>query len=216
MFVKGSNGRVQQRAWAVRAASYQFIKCLGCEAPSLLVDEYWTETANKGEEAQVAEARKIQREIDEFGFAKSAELAERTIYPKHSRAAFAEWTHDLSEPLMLHFWETYQAIEQNMTWLAMIGLRAIVDEFCNSHIGDIGGMQKKLKALAEQNFINKSQFEALDAVAGAGNASAHRGFRPQLVDVKECMKVVEHLVSQDFFSDSLSQIRETTPRRGSS
>lgn len=104
----------------------------------------------------------------------------------------------------------------DMTWLAMIGIRAIVDEFCNLHIGDVGGMNYKLNSLKEKNIINKNQFEALDDLVGAGNASAHRGFRPNIDDVKKCMRIVEHLFYQDFFSESLTEIRKNTPKRSRS
>lgn len=59
---------------------------------------------------------------------------------------------------MLIFWETYRAFWTGLNWLAMIGIRTIVEEYANRKLGDIGGFAKKIKILHEKGYINNTQF----------------------------------------------------------
>jgi hypothetical protein len=207
LFSKHSSGKVKQRVWAVFFDAYSFMKCKKCYAPSLLVDEYWTQTDS------VEEAKRIKEEIEENGISKSGNLIKTLSYPGFSKEPFPQWTHDLEETYMILFWEVYQAISLGLNAIAMMGLRAIIDKYANDKVGDINGFAKKLVVLKEKSFINQQQYDLLEVVVDAGNASSHRGFRPSKAHLKACLQIVEHLLEIEQFGELIEQVKIATPKR---
>lgn len=60
--------------------------------------------------------------------------------------------------------------------LASVGARTLLDRAGHILIGDVrGGFEGKLSSLVAGGHISAQEKDALDAVADAGNASAHRG-----------------------------------------
>ena len=207
MFKKSSDGKVESRVWAVFFGAYQFGKCNKCLAPSLFVDEYWPTTESP------EEANRIKSEVLAAGECRDAIKAGSLVYPGFNEEPFPKWTQDLEETQMLLFWEVYSAISLGLRSLAMMGFRAIIDTYATRQIGDVGGFKKKLDTLLSQQFINKTQHEHLDAVIEAGNASGHRGHRPEINDLKASLRVVEELLAKERFGDAIEKIRAETPPR---
>ncbi|WP_415878554.1 DUF4145 domain-containing protein [Methylomonas sp. TEB] len=207
MFSKKEDGKVNQRVWAVFYDSYSFTKCKKCSAPSLFVDEYWTQTTSPEEAKCIAEEVKIN------GVSKSGNLVHSHIYPGFLKEPFPQWTHDLEETYMVLFWEVYQAAALGLNSLAMMGIRAIIDKFALDKIGDIGGFAKKLNTLLNAKIINADQHALLEVVVDAGNASAHRGYKPDNNHVKICLQIIEQLIGIEKFGDVINEIRQATPKR---
>jgi hypothetical protein len=207
MFSKKDDGKVNQRVWAVFFDSYSFAKCRKCFAPSLFVDEYWTQTTSADE------GRCISEEVKANGVSKSGNLVHSLAYPGFSKEPFPQWTHDLEETYMVLFWEVYQATALGLNTLAMMGIRTIVDKYALDKVGDIGGFAKKLNALLDLKIINTSQYALLEIVVDAGSASAHRGYKPSNKHVKGCLQIIEHLISVEKFGDVINEIRQATPKR---
>lgn len=210
MFSKEPTGKVKQRMWAVFFDSYSLLKCKKCHAPSLFVDEYWTKTDSL---ESLEEVKKISEEVKLKGISEFGNLVTSLAYPAFSKEPFPQWTHELEETYMILFWEVYQAISLGLNALAMMGLRTIVDKYATDKVGDIGGFAKKLIELKERRFINQQQYELLEVIVDAGNASAHRGFRPKKDDVKICLQVIEHLIEIDKFGELIEQVKNATPKR---
>lgn len=207
MFSKEPEGPVKQKFWAVYYGSYSFTKCAKCSAPSLFVTEYWPKTDS------IDEAKRISTEVKESGKSESGNFVQELVYPGFSSKPFPEWTHDLEEAYMVLFWEVYQAQSLGLSALAMMGVRTIVDMYATAKVGDIGGFSKKLEKLFSDRIISEDQHRLLNVVIDAGNATAHRGFRPDPEHVNSCMEVVEHLMLVEKFGGSIEQVRASTPDR---
>ncbi|AWB33964.1 DUF4145 domain-containing protein [Orrella marina] len=207
MFSKKDDGKVNQRAWSVFYDSYLFAKCRKCSAPSLFVDEYWTQTTS------TEESKLISEEVKANGVSKSGNLVHSLNYPAFSKNPFPQWTHDLEETYMVLFWEVYQATALGLNSLAMMGIRTIVDKYASDKIGDIGGFEKKLNALLESKIVSSDQHALLKVVVDAGSASAHRGYKPSNKHLKSCLQIIEHLISVEKFGDVINEIKQATPKR---
>ncbi len=208
VFVKGPGGGVKDRAWQVLTAVFQFTLCRKCGAPALVVDEYWV-----ARDDSVQAILQFKEAIDRTGHDDRVERASRHLYPAFSHESFPKWTQDLEESVMLLFWEVYTAITMKLPALALMGIRAIVDDFATRSVGDIGGFEKKLKALLDTGIINTVQHSHLSAVVEAGNAASHRGHRPSLSHVSLCMEIVESLLARERFGASVEELRKATPPR---
>jgi hypothetical protein len=77
-----------------------------------------------------------------------------------------------------------------------------------------GGFEGKLSALATAGRISLSDKEALDAVADAGNASAHRGYAPEAERLNRIFDIIENFLERAFIlTQAVVEIRMTTPPR---
>ena len=208
-FAKQSDGKVDHRVWMVLLGVYQFGQCKKCSAPNLFVDEYWPRT-DGGEEAAV-----IKTAVDEHGSCKGYS-PERHTYPAYNKEPFPRWTHDLEEAQMLLFWEVYTAISLQLRGLAMMGIRAIVDDYANRVIGDVGGFDKKLEKLRTDGHINNTQFEHLQVVVSAGHAASHRGHRPNREQLLTCLQIVEGLLAKERYGTAIETLRSAIPKRSTS
>lgn len=206
LFAKKSDGRVDHRMWAVFGAAYQFGKCRKCSAPSLFVDEFWTQTT------EVEEFEKFQSLINSTGKAEGYETR-RLRYPGFDDSPFPAWTHDLEETEMVLFWEIYSAISLGLFSLAMMGIRTLVDRFANRTVGDIGGFEKKLEKMFSDGHINKAQLEQLRVVVHAGHAASHRGVRYEKRHLNTALEIVESLLLRERYGEAVDELRTATPPR---
>jgi hypothetical protein len=110
--------------------------------------------------------------------------------------------------------EVYVAIERKLLTLASMGLRAIIDMVCLEQVGDKGSFKEKLNALCKIEVISRKQTEVLLTVIDSGNASAHRGFTPDEVDIDTVLGVVEHLLSTVYVHPKgAAELAKKTPAR---
>jgi Domain of unknown function (DUF4145) len=58
--------------------------------------------------------------------------------------------------------------------------------------------KQKLEALVASNHIGALDLERLETLIEAGNASAHRGWRPKAEDLEIMMEVLEHFIHDAF------------------
>jgi 2,4-dienoyl-CoA reductase-like NADH-dependent reductase (Old Yellow Enzyme family) len=72
--------------------------------------------------------------------------------------------------------EVYEAVRNELRQLAVMGIRAILEQVMISNIGDRGSFKANLEALQEAGYISLIQFDALDKVLEAGHAVTHRNF----------------------------------------
>lgn len=144
-------------------------------------------------------------------------------YPPRLDRAEPTWFVDLPDELQDVLAETYDAIYHDSRYLAAVGVRTALDMAIVAKIGDAGTFQDKLELL-ELSGVTKPQDSALLKVAiEAGNAAAHRGFRPpskHLVVMREILEsVLEALFIRSDRIDNLKRLAEelkqsVPPRRG--
>ncbi len=107
------------------------------------------------------------------------------------------------------------ALNSGLRVLASVGARTLLDRAGHILIGDPrGGFEGKLSALVTGGHISPQEKGALDAVADAGNASAHRGYTPAAERLRHIFDIIENFLHRAFILPSAAaEIRKTTPPR---
>lgn len=94
-----------------------------------------------------------------------------------------------------------------------MGSRTIFDMLAVSKVGDVGGFKQKLKALQDQRYISEKQKNVLDSALDAGNAAAHRGYKPDLEILDGVLNIIEHVAGLDYLDRQANSISSKTPQR---
>jgi len=157
-------------------------------APNYHVHEYWPREG--AEQAASEENADSLKHFKEFGSWDESKFHASYHYPHFDDSPFPEWTKHLSQELMLMFCEVYSAKRNGLVTLALIGIRSIIDLYVIKKVGDIGGFEKKLKALLNEHHISVAQSDALSVLVEGGNAAVHRGYRSKRQDVEQCMEIL--------------------------
>jgi Domain of unknown function (DUF4145) len=77
-----------------------------------------------------------------------------------------------------------------------------------------GGFEGKLSGLVDRGFISPREKTTLEAVADAGNASAHRGYTPTAERLGHIVDIIENFLQRAFvLSRAADEVRNSTPRR---
>lgn len=207
VFSKEEDGSISDRKYLGLIASHALYECMKCKAPNFHFHEYWP-TEGTSEEGQ--DFRKC---IELGGLWKDEKLFRYYHFTNASNNPIPEWTKDLPERLMTLFWETYKARASGLPSLCAMGIRAIIDVYAVSKIGDMGGFDKKLTQLKSLNFISESQYQALCVVTDSGNAAAHRGFSPSKQDINTSLAVLEAIFYFETNKTRLKSLETSIPPR---
>ncbi|GLR27253.1 hypothetical protein GCM10007875_23440 [Limnobacter litoralis] len=158
---------------------YQLAECNGCEAITL-----HTRWANSGQ----------------------PEPIEEQWPPKISRRQ-PKWMMDL-------FWlelnnnsfkqdfiqEIYSALKAGNRRLAVLGVRALLEQVMLENVGDQGNFLANLNKFELEGFISRLQREALQPVVEAGHASMHRGFKASETEIDSILDVLENVMESIYVS----------------
>jgi hypothetical protein len=111
--------------------------------------------------------------------------------------------------------ELYAALNAGLNVLASVGARTLLDRAGYLLIGDPrGGFEGKLSALQTGGHISAHEKTTLEAVADAGNASAHRGYTPTVERLGHIVDIIENFLHRAFvLAGAAEDIRKTTPAR---
>lgn len=90
--------------------------------------------------------------------------------------------------------EIYASLKNNSLRLAVLGIRALLEQIMIESVKDQGSFVKNLNKFESEGYISKIQKEAIDPVIEAGHASMHRGFKATEQEVEAIMDVVENLI----------------------
>lgn len=110
----------------------------------------------------------------------------------------------------------YQAANDNLSVLAAIGIRTCFDLYAlEMDVDDKLPFAKKLEKLKELGVIGETQLEALKVLVDAGNAAAHRGWKPKTKELELLLDILADRISEHYFrSETLEELRKTIPTRG--
>jgi hypothetical protein len=110
--------------------------------------------------------------------------------------------------------EIYVAIHEDLRVLAATGVRTLLDMVITEQVGDVGNFPSKLSAIEKNGFISPSNREFLEVTIDAGNASAHRGFKPSQKDLKLLLDITENLISSIYvLPDEIKALSQKVPPR---
>jgi hypothetical protein len=111
--------------------------------------------------------------------------------------------------------EVYTALDNDLQTLATIGIRTVFD--CASQLLGCDPNQnfsEKLKELTARNKIAREEEEILSVLTEAGNAAAHRGWKPPEGDINSLMDALEHFLHRTFvLTRELRRVKENIPPR---
>jgi uncharacterized protein DUF4145 len=137
----------------------------------------------------------------------------RYFPPRSSRKA-PKWIEKLEYPVKSLLEEIYRSLDASNRCLPLMGARTLVDMVALEKVGDIGGFGKKLSELQKQGYISEKNRELLEATLDAGNAAAHRGYKPNFNIVSRVMDIVENLLESVYiFEEAAEEIKKHTPPR---
>lgn len=181
-----------QSAGYAEICTYRLVECNGCENISLHV-KWWCSGAPEEENFQWP--------------------------PKVSRRK-PKWMTDLilleniNNPFkgdFLH--EIYAALASDNLRLAVLGIRALLEQIMVESVQDQGNFRANLAKFEAEGFISKIQRAAIEPVVEAGHASMHRGFKASRDEVEVIMDVVENLLESIYISRSKSTAIRIPPRK---
>jgi hypothetical protein len=109
--------------------------------------------------------------------------------------------------------EIYIALHADSRRLAMMGVRALIDEIIRSTVGDQGNFGKGLQHLVDTQLISQRNREIIEAAVDVGHASAHRGYKPNIDNVNLVIDIVENLIHNEILSGEAESLRLSTPKR---
>jgi hypothetical protein len=182
--------------------SYEVLQCCGCDTLSVRHEHWFSEWD--------------ELEHDETGQLRMRPGIKETYYPSPTVRTKPTWSDSIGDEVLRDVLdELYSALNVGLSVLASVGARTLLDRAGYLLIGDPkGGFEGKLSALVTGGFISAQEKESLDAVADAGNASAHRGYTPTTERLGHIVDIIENFLHRAFvLKTAAEEIRKSTPLR---
>ncbi|MNI25711.1 hypothetical protein D3C73_793800 [compost metagenome] len=149
---------------------------------------------------------------------RSAPPVEKTdqvfYFPKRAIRPVPNWVINIPIKYVDILREVYIAVNEQLFTLALTGIRTLLDIYIVEKIGDSGNFKQKIKKLVENNIITSSKAQVLETTIDAGNASAHRGYKPDQETLFQVLSIVENLLESEIVDRAVNQIKQKTPQRG--
>ncbi|KGH02963.1 DUF4145 domain-containing protein [Comamonas thiooxydans] len=170
---------------------YETLKCCGCEAIKL-------------------------RHVSSFS---EDDTVSVTYFPPAVFRRHPEWFEDLcneippgNEFVVSLLNEIYVALHNNLTSLATMGVRALLEKVMISQIGDQGSFFSHVKKFEELGHLSKLQRARLDVILDAGHAAMHRIYSPNSSDVITLLDIAENIIESVFVHDHrVEKLKKNVP-----
>lgn len=171
---------------------YLLVECKGCESIGLIID-HWS-SASGGDYIEQYPPKKIKKE-PEWLF----ELMLSEMFLNPFKTDFLR--------------EIYTALRNNTPRLAVIGMRALLEQLMIENVGDNGSFVKNLNKFEEQGFLSKIQRAATEPLIEAGHASTHRGFKAKTEEIVYLLDVIENLIESIYVNHKKAKKISVPPRK---
>lgn len=111
--------------------------------------------------------------------------------------------------------EVYEALNARLDTLAAIGIRTSFEVAAEILGAPDINFQKKIRWLVDNKAgLLTSEEEAFRTLVEAGNAAAHRGWRPEPEVIVALMDLLEGLVRRDIVDDIIRAMEDAQNERG--
>lgn len=179
---------------------FYILKCQGCDFCFLM-----KETATEDDLQQ----DEVTGESYAFGV--------KEYFPPQSKRNIPDWIkkrqsmleiNDEMEKVFEILSEVYGALNGNLLTLALIGIRTTFDvasEFLG--IDSSLSFKNKVETLKRENKLREKEEERINILVEAGNAAAHRGWKPELSHINTVMDILEEFIHREIFLPALSEER---------
>lgn len=143
---------------------------------------------------------------------------ETTYWPSiiaRQRPKWLDSLRDRDDSLGLLLEEMYSALDADLRVLAAIGARTVFDRASELLGVDAAfKFQEKLNSLRCHGRISLDEERTLEALVDAGNAAAHRGWRPKADELNTMVDVVESFLYRSFIvSDGIAKLKASVPEK---
>ena len=179
-------GDKNESAWEVVANIWIVSKCRGCERIN------FKHTLRHSPE----------RETDQIFY-----------FPKKPIRRAPDWIVKLPMKYVEILQEIYVSLNEKLFILSLTGIRTLLDVYMVSKIGDPGTFKQKLSKLVSDGIITTSKAAVLETTIDAGNASAHRGYKPDKDMLFQILDIVENLLQSELVDRAVENIRQKIPPR---
>ena len=183
---RNEEGDESQSVWMVAATIWTITKCQGCEKINLT---HITRTDPD---------RKTDRVFH---------------FPYKFIRTVPSWTFKLPIKYLEILQEIYATLNQELFILSLTGTRILLDTYMVHKVGDTGTFKQKIAKLVSEGFITQSKAKVLEATIEAGNAAAHRGFKPDKETLFDILDIIENLLQSEIVDRKGKKIKEKTPAR---
>jgi hypothetical protein len=110
--------------------------------------------------------------------------------------------------------EVYQAVRGGQYRLAVMGVRALIEQVLIDKVGDQGTFAKNLEAFHAADYISLVQRDALTEILDAGHAVIHRKYKPTEDDLETALDIVEGIIAAVYFhGEAAKNVGERVPPR---
>jgi Domain of unknown function (DUF4145) len=112
------------------------------------------------------------------------------------------------------FLEIYQAVCGGQLRLAVMGVRALIEQVMIHKVGDNGSFVKNLDAFQNAGYISLVQRDALSDILDAGHATIHRAYEPKTEDIQVALDIIEGVMAAIYVhGDAAKQVSARVPPR---
>lgn len=134
-------------------------------------------------------------------------------FPRKSIRKTPHWVSKLPIKYLEILHEIYVTVNEELHILSLTGIRTLLDIFIVSKIGDVGTFKQKVTKLVDAGIITSNKATVLETLIEAGNASAHRGYKPDKETLFQILDIVENLLQSEIVDRSLNDIKGKIPSR---
>lgn len=134
-------------------------------------------------------------------------------FPKKPLRPVPRWTIKLPISYLEILQEVYDSINDGLLILSLTGIRTLLDIYIVNKVGDVGTFKQKIERLVSDGIITSSKATVLEAAIEAGNASAHRGYKPDQETLFQILDIVENLLQSEVVDRAADEIKQKTPTR---
>lgn len=138
------------------------------------------------------------------------------FYPAKVSRKPPSWRWQLKQDWKDLMHEVYTALDADSRRLAVMGARTLVDLYLTEVVGNDGSFEQRLEKLVIAGELAPSDKGTLRAALEAGNAAAHRGYKPETADLSIVMDIVEHLLQKHVLRGTAKSLEKSTPPRSRS
>lgn len=172
---------------------YRILRCCGCEAVYFQRAEVFSENMEYSYHPVTGDTQ------GEY-------IVDYTYWPSPIKREKPDWLSDIisvDKKIYDIISEVYAALDNDLKVLAAIGIRTTFDR--GTELLGIDPAKKffeKLDDLLTSGKIGQSERDALDVLADAGGAAAHRGWEPSVKQLDTMMDIIEAFCHRNFVLNS--------------
>ena len=144
-------------------------------------------------------------------------------FPSPASRKVPDWVYDLSvgevggrstRSLGDLFLEIYQAVRGGQLRLAVMGVRALIEQVMINNVSDNGSFERNLDAFHRAGYVSLVQRDALSDILDAGHATIHRAYESKTEDIQVALDITQGVMAAIYVhGDAAKQVSARVPPR---